>query len=303
MLAVGESIIDSSRVDPQNVSPFRTFHATEHFRIAHANEPEKASIVGELLEKSYQRAENIFAELQFELKTAPAPMDWICFSDRAGFESYALTTDRADVVNLNGYFSTRTNQVVLYWGKPWGEPVESEVNSNSGPVSVSLPAPAPLGTLSSETLLPVIVHESVHQIAYNRGLQKPGLRYPLWVSEGLAIYLESLQTTPDVDPIEARLGALQELHRATELVSLSEFVLISDISYDNLARIQPLYTQAWGLFRFLTETRPAQLPQYIKAIAEGGRAEPVDLADFERHFGGVARVQDDWHAWLKRLAR
>jgi hypothetical protein len=279
-------------------------YATDHFRIAHHDEPAKAQLVGDVLEETYAMVDSALRGLLFEPASPAKTMDWVCFSDRSSFESYAATYDRADVSALNGYYSPRTGRVVLFWGtpsfanefshKPTGESVHVPASDGDGQLA---------GSLTAKPLLPIIVHESVHQIAYSRNLQDPGRRYPLWFTEGLALYIEHAFDFRATQHANDWRDTLVRLRDEDALLVLSEFALVGEVTYNDLQRIRPLYAQAWGAFAFLAETKPDTLIRYVDGLRASHARAPLRLDEFERAFGDIAPLEREWRDWLARLDR
>ncbi len=96
----------------------------------------------------------------------------------------------------------------------------------------------------------MLTHEMTHQLAYNSGLQKRGVMYPLWVSEGLATFFEG-SALPQWDPIgnTARRRTLAKLHAGGALLSLRELSVLA-APMRSVARRPMSMPSAGGFLRF-----------------------------------------------------
>src|SRR5690349_23883131 len=84
-----------------------------------------------------------------------------------------------------GYYSARTNRVALY---------DLSADETAGPLGDAASRDEVTRRLSKfPSSVATVVHEAVHQLAFNTGLQVRYADNPMWVSEGLAMYFE----TPD----------------------------------------------------------------------------------------------------------
>ncbi len=148
---------------------------TEHFKVVHCISTDEAKKIEGVLEFSYSQFQSVFGG--YGLKTY-CPRDellWICFNDTDSFNNYALSTEEMDLSWLSGYYSSKTNAVVVL--KP-GKTIKGE---NTGNRAVDVMAWA---NNTADVGLVKIIHEAAHQLSFNTGLQKRGVMYPLWAGEG-----------------------------------------------------------------------------------------------------------------------
>ena len=171
---------------------------TEHFTIVHEAGADDIAGTGRALESAYQHFYDVFAKAGFELSRSEDRLVWICFPQQSGFNKYALRAEGMDLSWLDGYYSTLTNRVAVV--QPNLRMAEREpVNPpRMGDMRITLAA----NKQQSEKVLPMapagqqldmtrLTHELAHQLAFNSGIQKRGVMYPVWVSEGLATNFES----------------------------------------------------------------------------------------------------------------
>jgi hypothetical protein len=141
-----------------------------------------------------------------------------------------------------------------------------------------------------------IVHEAVHQLAYNTGIHERLAQNPLWFVEGLASMFEqsavydsrvassSLQSRMIPDKV-ARLRV-----NAQDIAQLQQH-LASLISDDRLFRTDAIlaYDLSWALTFYLAERRPQEYRQYYELLSArpfGGYPETQRANDFRAAFGG-----------------
>ncbi len=284
-----------------------TLHRSSHFFVSCGNDSPASSALGGLLEMIHSRLLHAMTLHGLVLDVPSQPLIWVCFDDREQYRRHSLGMEHVGATFREAYYSTRTNQVVLCStgmvkvrnaevrdASP--HLVEGESRFSDG--SYALPA------ASSELML-VLAHEMTHQLAYNSGLQKRGVMYPLWVSEGLATFFESSALT-QWDPIynTARKRTLAELHARRALLSLRELSVLAgpDALGSSPAAI---YAQCWGLLGFLLTHHPDELSAYLGDLAAspvGRRSSATLRRDFVRHFGSIGVLEQDWLEYVASLS-
>ncbi|UYV13203.1 MAG: DUF1570 domain-containing protein [Phycisphaera sp.] len=147
-----------------------------------------------------------------------------------------------------------------------------------------------------------VLHEAIHLLAFNTGLQDRRSSYPLWVSEGLAASFEAHNTGGQFGfafAYEPREQELEKLVLKDELPSLEKVVVFDDNTGLRAYTARPLYAMAYGLFKELHRTQRDELAAYLGELADlpAGEQTPAQhLERFERHFGDVASLE-------RRIAR
>lgn len=147
-----------------------------------------------------------------------------------------------------------------------------------------------------------VLHEAIHLLAFNTGLQDRRSSYPLWVSEGLAASFEAESTTSQFGfafAFEPREQELERLVLRDELPSLEKLVVLDDNTGLQAYTARPLYAMAYGLFKELHRTQRDELAAFLSELADlpAGEQTPEEHLDrFERHFGDVAALE-------RRIAR
>jgi hypothetical protein len=286
-----------------------TTHHTDHFMLVHAAGRGWADYTGQLLEKTYANFYSTFRNAGFTPRPANQRLVWVCFSQRDQFDDYALKADRMDMSWSKGYYSTRTNRVALLQRST---PGTTTAKSGSDAATSGAGVYQVFETTSKTNRDPFVdvanaTHEAAHQLAFNSGIQKRGVMYPLWASEGMAANFEA----EDAGHFElggenaSRKRDLIEAYREGRLYSLPEFVTLNRLPFGNQQLIHDIYAEAWGFFRFLITERHSDLQKYLAALAKlepGRRDNSTMRAEFVLAFGSVSGLEKDWQKYLAHLA-
>lgn len=142
-----------------------------------------------------------------------------------------------------------------------------------------------------------VLHEAIHLLAFNTGLQARGAAYPLWVSEGLAASFEASSTTSQFGfafPYVPRELELEHLALENRLPRLADIVTLDRNEGFDAQSARPLYALAYGLFKELHRTHRDELAAYLAELADmpTGPRHPRDhVVQFERHFGPIEDLE------------
>jgi hypothetical protein len=240
------------------------------------------------------------AKLPLEPREGPLPI--IILGSREQFADYARRDGAAAVIGAAGYYSARTNRVVLY-------DLTAEAG-NGRPLGAAASRQEITARLQgAQGSIATVVHEAVHQLAFNSGLQVRYADNPMWISEGLAMYFE----TPDlrsssgwrgigrVNP--ARLLPFRESLPTRPADSLLKLVR-DDERFRNLEQAPAAYAESWALVHYLATNRREELAAYLKQLGARRRLdfdEPAErVSHFEDAFGDLTDVD---RQMLKHVAR
>jgi len=307
----GESV-EATAPNPLLDASFQTT-PTEHFVLFH--EPGANYVAGacRTMEYAYENFYDVFSKAGFDPSRSKDRLVWICFPRKSSFSRYALQAEGMDLSWLDGYYSTLTNRVaVVQRDQKAPRPEEAAPPSGSGPETVVAAHRAPqdgvlaMAATGQQFDVTRLTHEVAHQLSFNSGIQKRGVTYPLWISEGLATNFEFNGTggaglehgnTP-------RRNGLLEAYAAGELAPLRQFVVQTTVVPD-LHVGRRYYAQAWGFFQFILTERPESLRIYLQRLARN-RADHRDaatmLAEFMEAFGSPDALEAPWQAFLARQA-
>ncbi len=281
---------------------------TSHFFLVSEDGSATSATLGAALDAIHDRLSQAMTSYGLPLETARDPLLWICFDDREQYRRYSTEVERANPAFQDAFYSTRSNHVVLYSG--------SLTEDRSAVERAALPGPAlhltSMGSGSaSQRSVPrgisadrveVLTHEMAHQLAYNSGLQKRGVMYPLWVSEGLATYFEEC-ALPGGRGRQRRRQRLAALGADGRLLPLGRLAVLTGAE-----ALEPsaadAYAQFWGLLGFLLECRPNELRNYLAELSSlpQGRRSSIELrSEFVRHFGPIEPLERQWRFFVAAL--
>lgn len=221
-----------------------------------------------LFEDLYRQFFVTFTARGFKMHSPEFPLIAIVFPDEAGFHAYCRREGVQPQPGLRGYYLPSSNRVALY-------------DSSAA------------GRTSLQTIDSTIIHEAVHQVAFNSGIHSRTGTNPKWVVEGLATAYEvaNLRENNRIDSAlsranPSRLKWFMESRSRGEPPNFANLV-----SEDRAFSTQTLdaYSDAWALTFYLLEKRSADYTAYLKRLAERDPQQEYlpeqRLADFQRIFG------------------
>lgn len=147
------------------------------------------------------------------------------------------------------------------------------------------------------------VHEAVHLLAFNWGLQARDREYPFWLTEGLATNFETEKPGNAFGPeheFDPRRRDFDRVREGGRLIPLEVFVQMMTVPGDDEETADVMYAQSWSLFRYLFRYEREALCEYFRDIKRQppGRMGPKrHLEIFRARFGDVESLE---RAWLKR---
>ncbi len=225
----------------------------------------RAAEYAAVFEEHYTTLQRYFKTRSFTLTEPQFPMVAIVFATQQQFIEYANRDGSKVMVNMQGYYSPRTNRVALF-----------ETAGKSVAVSAIDPLSAsrfPVFGAMKTDLKETMIHEATHQVAYNIGLHSRVGETPRWVVEGMATVFEpeAMRTAAAGNLPKQRLNweryvVFQNFVQTKRrpLKSLRSFIESEDL-YES--SVLDFYAQSWALTFFLVETRPRNYSAYLKRIA------------------------------------
>ena len=203
----------------------------------------------------------------WQLRTPDFPLCVIILPSKADFDRYCQQQLGRSMPALMGFYFPKTNRCVLF-----------EVGGGTT---------APDWTETERT----IVHEAVHQLAYNTGVHERLADNPQWVVEGLATMFEERGV---FDPrgaslsLEARLNR-QQLGTLKSLLAnpakfesqLGELVRSNELFKRDA---QSAYALSWGLTYYLAERMSHQYGAYTQRMASLPKLQAYEAANRQRDF-------------------
>ncbi len=260
--------------------------ASPHYVVA--GRPAAARAVANALEDVHNGYRWFCSTRRLRLDDPEFPLVAIVMPNRAAFDAYCASEGMPPNSSLQGYYRETTNRFVCY------ESGRSADDSLAG-------------------VRDTLVHEAIHQLAFNTSLHVRMGHNPNWVVEGLATALEPEAARrplrSDVRPLDRTNP--ERLQTYLEDVSHKRHVTAGElIAGDDTFQANPFgaYATAWAMTFYLLEARPAEYAKYLRTLSGKSPLEepsPADrLADFQSAFGGLApsRLDADMTRYLQRIA-
>ena len=304
---------------------------SEHYLIVYDGRHHWVDTRAKLME---QARDNFYRRLRaagFRPLPLAERLEVVLFSDHRDFRAYASARDHGPGEWSAGYYASGDNRVVMFnfHTSPQLARLVDEIERLRGDVenlkALSRIKPThrrrlsnvrrELGrvqqryhTIAAWGNIRQTLHEAAHQLAYNSGIQRRDLQYPLWFSEGLATAFETSHPAAPFGPgvvNGARLRGLFEARREGEVMPLGRMVALTRPADEENPR-NAAYSQAWALFHYLFVERTGDLRRYVAHMAgqPAGRRSPAEhLADFERCFGPIDKVEAGWRDYVRKMLR
>ena len=203
----------------------------------------------------------------WRLRTPDFPLCVIILPSKADFDRYCQQQLGKSMANLMGYYFPKTNRCVLF-----------EVGGGTAT------------TDWSETER-TIVHEAVHQLAYNTGIHERLADNPQWVVEGLATMFEEPAVFDSRAASKSVAGRVNQqqlvtLRRVLADPAALESQLQSLVTSNDMFKrdAQMAYALSWGLTFYLAERMSGQYGNYTQRMARLGKLRAYGAADRARDF-------------------
>ncbi len=284
---------------------FRTT-TTKHYVVCYNTTDAYAKWNAALYERLFRGFYTYWKRLGVDLREPEFPLVAVVFESSDGYIRYAKKEDISNAENMIGYYNLLSNRMAGYdlTGIEGLIPAGKSV-STSELVNHILAQPA------AERSVATVVHEAVHQLSYNSGLQTRLGDNPIAISEGLAMFFES----PDLKSASG-WGGIGNINgynysvfrksfpsrQANSLVTL----LRDDSRFHDSASATVAYGESWALTYFLLRTRGKDFAAYLTELSRRPPLEPTDpkrrIADFQKHFGeDLDKLDREFIKYMSRL--
>lgn len=275
-----------------------TIHRTSHYVICSSANADYAQWCGKLLERLHLGFDKFWSDRIPDWNPPKRPLTAILFASREQFEAYLLTDTAGQATGAQGYYSVRSNRMLLY-------PIDTDLTGVGGDPQDRIQRDASRYPAAIST----VIHEAVHQLAFNYNLQTRYADNPVWFSEGLAMYFE----TPDLDThIGWRsIGKINpvRLDRYRSIaqdgpVDLKSLIAVDDRFRDPQTAIDA-YAEAWALHFFLIRTQKERYLGYLNTLREKSQLKwdtpEQRVADFEAAFGPLELLERSQRKYILKL--
>lgn len=311
---------------------------TPHYLLVYDTPHAWADSRAQLLERAHEAYYRVMGQAGFVPKPIDGRLVGVLFNEHRDYLAYGHDRDGIDVSSAGGYYSPLSNRIAMF--NTQSSPQLAKQRRQIAQLEQTIDRATQLAdaagqagdmtraahyrqlkiqALNHVSLLrnqvqrgaglnniSQTIHEATHQLAFNSGIQSRRAMNPFWLSEGLATNFETMSPAVPFGPGQdnlVRRRALREAAKAGKLEALSSFVRRVQLDGVDDDQRERLYAQAWGLFSFLFETRRDPLRHYMQDVAAGrggGSGEQL-AAHFEKIFGPMDIVGENFRVWISRL--
>jgi hypothetical protein len=273
----------------------------------------RARKYGQLLDATARAFTGYTGRRSLPVRRIEFPLAAIIFPSWDQFRIYAEADGVKPSPTLRGYYNPLTNRIALYDGPPPSTALRSpaaaggssflsvkrlekpshvagpfHVEQSSADCPVSQASIPYFAVLSGADVTDTLVHEAIHQLAFNTGVHSRFGEEPRWLVEGFAMVLESESNLQDNRSANAgdRVDLERYLTFQQALPQRPKGILASLVGSEELFSTNPLgaYAEAWALTFFMTETRSSRYADYLKRLARRDRLSAYSTADRIRDF-------------------
>ncbi len=245
---------------------------TGHYLVAH---PHGREAWAQRFEDLYRSCIHYFGLREMRVREPSFPLVAIVWDRREDFVRYAASQGTRVSGNVLGFYSPKTNRVMLYDQDHGGRQRTFLENDAT------------------------IIHEATHQMAFNTGVHNRFSPTPVWLAEGLGTMFEAsgVWNWRDHPTRRERVnrGRLAEF-RAWQKQGRAQGDFIHLLGSDRKFETNPsaAYAEAWAWVFFLTETYPRQFAEFVRRVAAREDFEQYPtarrIADFAEVFDTDLRI-------------
>ncbi len=281
---------------------------TEHYVIATLGSPLYAEWCGVLFERLLKAFLGYWHSAELELDAPTSPLPVIIYQDRASFAKVAVVDAGAAFAEANGYYSMKTNRVVLF------DPIGDRQTSTNRKRPIRTRGDLHRFMAADPTPVSTVVHEATHQIAFNSGMHTRYADNPVWLTEGMAMFFEvpDLRSSPGWRTIgrvnRPRLKRFRESLRSERLPDSLTSLTADDTRYRNPEASEAAYAEAWVFTHYLIKTHRPQYLRYLNLCSEhtqlSWKSDEERLHEFEKAFGvPPSEFEDEMLRYASKLSR
>lgn len=301
---------------------------TRHFVILSDCSPSWTRSRGTLLERTRDQYFRMTDKLEISVRPHDHKLLCVLFDDPRQYASFARTHDGLAAGWVAGYYATGTNRIVFYNDEnspdllqalaqldDYERQAESRRSkardvgrgdrdladrllASADEIDVKISAErSRLTRHTHDVAVAKAIHEAVHLLAFNTGLQSADRDYPFWLCEGLATTFETDAPDAAFGPghvSEARRQKVQAIVAQGGLIPFEQLVTRSSAPSDDARTADAMYQLSYALFAYLYRHERRALGAYLKAfqaLPPGPLSERKQLELFKAHFGAPGRLQ------------
>jgi hypothetical protein len=263
-------------------------HKTSHYVIIYNTNEAYAQWVGEMYEGLYRKFHSFWKAKKIELEEPRFPLIAIVFNTKEAYLAYAERDIGDTAKALIGYYNIQTNRMSSFDLTGVAGVAGGARLNTAQLINQAFAQPGAERTLATN------VHEAVHQLSFNTGLQVRMADCPLWFSEGMAMFFETPDTSSarggatvgKINPHNWRLFANYLPKRPADSLTT---LITDDSRLKNASTASEAYSESWALTYFLLKVKPKHYVAYLedlrklKPLVDTPPRERVAL--FKSHFG------------------
>lgn len=303
---------------------------SDHFIVLSDSDPEWVRSRLTMMENARREFFRVSRSLNMPLVPHERKLLCILIESYDDFVAYSNTHDGISATWIAGYYSLPHNRVVFYNDvngpafsprlasladrqregrvRHVGGAAPSGAHEARDPGREAEQAMREVERLASDFSVAKTVHETVHLLSFNTGLQSPSRAYPIWLSEGLASNFETPDASGAFGPGMAtseRERTFARLSESGKLMPLDRLIGLAEVPPDEPQAVEQVYAQAHVLFAHLYATRRVSLGRYFEDL--GARSGNTSAAEhqrlFERCFGSIRDIEAELAKSLRRPVR
>ncbi len=255
---------------------------TEHYIVCSNSAAEYVEFSGRLLEVVFDQYFHFMTEQKIAVTQPARKLPIVIFASAPEFEAFASKQHpEISFEDTPGYFSVSDNQTLLL--------------DLTGDRSIRFAATIRRRLAEKPLQVATVVHETVHQLAFNSGLQVRMADNPLWLSEGLAMYFETGSSRSSL--LWSRPGLVNPRHQPAFLKLLDDSqisgdlnsLIESDATFLNAAETPAAYAKAWALTHYLIREEKTGMQKYLLSLSQRkpmvGLTAEQRTQEFQNAFG------------------
>lgn len=280
-------------------------YQTKHYVLVYNTSEVYVKWVGQLFEGLHRRFANFWRSKGLKLDEPRFPLVAVVFSDKQSYLRFAREDIGESADAMIGYYNMKTNRMVMYdlTGVDAIVPKGQRVSS-SAVISKLLSQP------TAERTVATIVHEAVHQMSFNGGLQVRLADNPYWVSEGMAMFFEAPDRSSragwgSIGKINYHNLSLFRRNLAARGADRLTGMITDDSKFQKADTAPQFYPESWALTYFLMKTKSRDYVKYLsalKSLKPLGESTPRERLDlFKEHFGDPLQLESQYLRYVTRL--
>ena len=314
---------------------------SKHFLLCYDTTDTFAAQRGASMEKVYDAFQFYFNMSKLRPAFLDKRLVVICFKERDDYLTYIRSVERGDMTWSAGLYSQRTNRAAFYddtsgpgmatFDKQSDELKAKIDDLNKRIAQASLQGQTGLvnqltvernrysqslnrmttttGNIVNMMNTVKSLHEAAHQIAFNTGIQKRLVDYPLWFTEGLACSFETEDSAGRRGPAVlnfGRIAVIKDGLKADTITPVEKFIAQGLPDKLDETTLGIYYAEGWALFHYLYKFDRAGTEKFLLAYQTRlpGRAISPDERRkiFTDSFGDDFETLDKkFQAYLKAL--